>query len=103
MFTNTGIIQLGMTTPSRSMSDAFNQEFKETFPFYFSNKIMPPIRPWRLDAPCGTGKTFLISLILAMIRSQNGITLALVSSGIATTLLEGGQRVHLAHTLLFNM
>jgi len=43
-----------------------------------------------LDAPGGTGKFFLISLILATIRSQNKIALALVSSGIAETLLEGG-------------
>lgn len=34
-----------------------------------------------LDAPGGTGKTFLISLILATIRLQNGIALALASSG----------------------
>ncbi|XP_044597828.1 uncharacterized protein LOC123274310, partial [Cotesia glomerata] len=43
-----------------------------------------------LDAPGGTGKTFLISLILAKIRSNNGIALAVASSGIATTLLDGG-------------
>lgn len=39
-----------------------------------------------LDAPGGTGKTFLISLILAEIRSYNGIALAVASSGIATVL-----------------
>ncbi|XP_025193949.1 uncharacterized protein LOC112593660 [Melanaphis sacchari] len=37
-----------------------------------------------LDAPGGTGKTFLISLILAKIRSQQKIALAVASSGIAT-------------------
>jgi len=47
-----------------------------------------------LDALGGTGKTFLISLILATIRSKNSITLALVSSGIAATLLEGGRTAH---------
>lgn len=49
-----------------------------------------------LDAPGGTGKTFLLSLILATIRSQNGIALALASSGIAATLLEGGRTAHSA-------
>lgn len=39
-----------------------------------------------LDAPGGTGEMFSISLILATIRSQNGIALALVSSSIAATL-----------------
>lgn len=43
-----------------------------------------------LDAPGGTGKTFLISLILAKIRSQQKIALAIASSGIAVTLLDGG-------------
>lgn len=36
-----------------------------------------------LDAPGGTGKTFLLSLILAKIRSQQKIALAVASSGIA--------------------
>lgn len=36
-----------------------------------------------LDAPGGTGKTFLISLILASIRAQSQIALAVASSGIA--------------------
>ncbi|GBP43799.1 hypothetical protein EVAR_82229_1 [Eumeta japonica] len=44
-----------------------------------------------LDAPGGTGKTFVISLILATIRSRCDIALALASSGIAATLLDGGR------------
>ena len=49
-----------------------------------------------LDAPGGTGKTFLISLILAEIRSNNGIALAVALSGIAATLLDGGRTAHSA-------
>ncbi|XP_054091709.1 ATP-dependent DNA helicase PIF1-like [Zeugodacus cucurbitae] len=44
-----------------------------------------------LDVPGGTGKTFLLSLILAATRGQGGIALALASTGIAATLLEGGR------------
>ncbi|XP_046492949.1 uncharacterized protein [Neodiprion pinetum] len=47
-----------------------------------------------LDAPGGTGKTFLISLILAKIRSQQKIALAVASSGIAAILLDGGRTAH---------
>ncbi|CAB3260749.1 unnamed protein product [Arctia plantaginis] len=47
-----------------------------------------------LDSPGGTGKTFLISLILAKIRSQQKIALAVASSGIAATLLDGGRTAH---------
>ncbi|XP_025409936.1 uncharacterized protein LOC112683234 [Sipha flava] len=47
-----------------------------------------------LDAPEGTGKTFLINLLLAKIRTDRIIALAVASSGIAATLLEGGRTAH---------
>ena len=56
-----------------------------------------------LDAPGGTGQTFLIMLLLARIRSENDLALALASSGIAATLLEGGRTVHSALKLPLNM
>src|SRR5258705_7682153 len=56
-----------------------------------------------LDAPGGTGKTFLIRLILASIRSQNHIALAIASSGIAATLLPGGRTAHSALKLPLNI
>jgi hypothetical protein len=40
-----------------------------------------------LDAPGGTGKTFLISLFLAKVRQTGKIALAVAASGIAATLL----------------
>nr|KAF6353475.1 hypothetical protein mPipKuh1_010441 [Pipistrellus kuhlii] len=55
-----------------------------------------------LDEPRGTGKTFLIRLILAAIQSQNDIALALVLSRIAVTLLPGG-RTHSTLKLPLNM
>lgn len=47
-----------------------------------------------LDAPGGTGKTFLINLILAYVRQRGDIILACASSGIAATLLAGGRTAH---------
>ena len=47
-----------------------------------------------LDAPGGTGKTFLINLILAKLRSEGKIALATASSGIAAALLTGGRTLH---------
>ena len=47
-----------------------------------------------LDAPGGTGKTFLINLILAKLQSEGNIALATASSGIAATLLTGGRTLH---------
>lgn len=45
-----------------------------------------------LDAPGGTGKTFLISLKHSWLRSKNKIALVLAYSGIAATLLPNGFR-----------
>src|SRR5213076_2675312 len=41
-----------------------------------------------------TGKTFLINLMLAKVRSDRSISLATASSGIAATLLDGGTMAH---------
>lgn len=47
-----------------------------------------------IDAPGGTGKTFLINLLLAKIRSEKKITLAVASSGIAATLMTVDRTAH---------
>ena len=47
-----------------------------------------------LDAPGGTGKTYLLNLFLAKVRSQGDIALATASSGIAATLLMNGKTAH---------
>ncbi|XP_055527432.1 uncharacterized protein LOC129720043 [Wyeomyia smithii] len=49
-----------------------------------------------LDAP---GGTYVINLLLAKLRSQSSITLAVASSGIAATLLHGGRTAHSAFKL----
>ena len=47
-----------------------------------------------LDAPGGTGKTFLINLILAKLSAEGKIALTTASSRIAATLLTGGHTLH---------
>ncbi|UYV68948.1 hypothetical protein LAZ67_6001757 [Cordylochernes scorpioides] len=47
-----------------------------------------------LDAPGGTGKSFLINLLLTKVRSTGDIALSTASSGIAATLLHGGRTAH---------
>lgn len=44
-----------------------------------------------LDGPGGTGKTFVENFILATLRSDGKICLAVASSGIASILLHGGR------------
>ncbi|CAI9715625.1 ATP-dependent DNA helicase pif1 [Octopus vulgaris] len=52
-----------------------------------------------LNAPGGTGKTFVINLILAKLRAERRFVIACASSGIAATLLQGGRTAHGAFKL----
>ncbi|XP_008482471.2 uncharacterized protein LOC103519163 [Diaphorina citri] len=56
-----------------------------------------------LDAPGGTGKTFLINLLLASVRKDKKIAISVASSGIAATLLDGGKTAHSAFKLPLNL
>ncbi|XP_049300534.1 uncharacterized protein LOC125774300 [Anopheles funestus] len=47
-----------------------------------------------LDGPGGTGKSFVLEMILAYTRRHSKIALATASSGIAALLLSGGKTVH---------
>ncbi|XP_076057681.1 uncharacterized protein LOC143035066 [Oratosquilla oratoria] len=47
-----------------------------------------------LDAPGGTGKYFVLNIILDTVRSTRKIALAVASSGIAATVLHGGRTAH---------
>ena len=51
----------------------------------------------------GTGKTFLINLVLAKIRADDGIALSTASSGIAATLLDGGMTAHSCFKIPINI
>uniref|UniRef100_A0A1B6ERN4 ATP-dependent DNA helicase n=1 Tax=Cuerna arida TaxID=1464854 RepID=A0A1B6ERN4_9HEMI len=56
-----------------------------------------------LDAPGGTVKTFLMSLILATVRARSDIAVAVASSRIAATLLEVCRTAHSALKLPLNL
>ena len=47
-----------------------------------------------LEGCGGSGKTFVENTVLAKVRSTGKIALAVASSGIAATLLDGGQTAH---------
>ncbi|GFU97335.1 ATP-dependent DNA helicase [Trichonephila clavipes] len=125
---NKGLVQLGMTASNRPANNLFDRDFqRETH--YDSDELRTFVRTnlpqlileqriaydrimraiteqsgglFFIDAPGGTGKTFFLSLILATIRSQNNIALAIASSGIAATLLDGGRTTHSALKLPLN-
>ncbi|XP_042905360.1 ATP-dependent DNA helicase pif1-like [Parasteatoda tepidariorum] len=47
-----------------------------------------------LDGPAGTGKTFIYSTLLHLIRGKGHTVTPVASTGIATTLLKGGRTAH---------
>lgn len=123
------LCKLNMPTPNHPMHDVFNRELQRERE-YDLNALNEAVRVnvpklnaqqknvydtlikaiddgnggmFFLDAPGGTGKTFLISLLLASIRSRSDIALAVASSGIAATLLEGGRTAHSALKLPLNL
>ncbi|GFS64967.1 ATP-dependent DNA helicase [Trichonephila clavipes] len=75
---------------------------------YIYNKILQRVELGEgglffLDAPGGTGKTFLLNLLLAKIRKDRNVALAVASSGIAATLLSGGRTAHSVFKLPLNL
>jgi hypothetical protein len=121
--------QLGLPTPGRTLGDSLSREILREKSYnlnelkkYVStnepllvidqkaayNAILHLINKKQgglifLDAPGGTGKTFVINLLLAKIRQQSKIAIAVASSGIAATLLEGGRTAHSGLKLPFNL
>ncbi|XP_076065261.1 ATP-dependent DNA helicase Pif1-like [Oratosquilla oratoria] len=51
-------------------------------------------RGFFISAPGGTGKSFLLNILLDTVRSRGEIALAVASSGIAATVLHGGRTAH---------
>lgn len=122
--------EFGLPTPVRNQQmrkDAYNSIFRDEYDvtelenFVLSNapKLVPDQRRaftsvtesvgknlgkvFFLDAPGGTGKTWLINLLLAHVRSTGDIAIAVASSGIAATLLNGGRTAHSTFKLKLNV
>lgn len=78
----------------RDNESRLNPDQKNVYNLILSSVNSNDGKMFFLDAPGGTGKTFLINLLLAKVRSEGKIALAVASSGIAATLLEGGRTAH---------
>ena len=119
---NKTLIQLGLPAPIRNQQDVLHSDYireknynieqlkeyiankkpllntdqKNSYKFIMDNIVKQEGGIIFLDAPGGTGKTFLTNLILSEIRAKGEIALAIASSGIAATLMEGGRTAHSA-------
>ncbi|XP_044587129.1 uncharacterized protein LOC123266761 [Cotesia glomerata] len=80
-----------------------NKEQKQAYESILNSVVSDSGRLFFLDASGGTVKTFLINLLLAKIRSEKSIAIAVASSGIAATLIDGGKTAHSTFKLLLEM
>ncbi|XP_037931270.1 uncharacterized protein LOC119666067 [Teleopsis dalmanni] len=111
LISNQPLKLLGLYSPNRLATDLFNNDMQRELQYQqkliydrVSNAIAAKEGGFFfLYAPGGTGKTFLISVILAKVRMQGNIALALASSGIAATFLDGGRTAHWALKLPLNI
>ena len=74
--------------------DTLNDEQKNVFETIKSSIDANQGGFFFIDAPGGTGKTYLLNLLLSYVRKDNNIAIATASSGIASTLLKNGTTSH---------
>eukprot|EP00794_Sanderia_malayensis_P018495 gene18495-20346_t len=94
---------------ARKIWDQFRQTMSEEYLFVHRRNVSDPTADFNEQiynvALCNledrvimmggdTGKSFLVNTILKKIRSRGNIALATASSGIASTLLDGGRTLH---------
>ncbi|GFW18248.1 ATP-dependent DNA helicase [Trichonephila clavipes] len=122
VFTMVGKIldDFGIQSPRRDNRDNFNNEIARELDYDFISlqhqvaELVPQLLPEQnpvfhqvlrkidssngglffLDAPGGTRKTFLLNLLLMSVRKDKKIAVAVASSGIAATVLNGGHTVY---------
>ncbi len=72
----------------------FNEEQRQVYQRVMSSIEQDKGEIIALDAPGGTGKTFLISTLLAKVRSEREVGLGTATSGVAATLIMNGRTIH---------
>nr|XP_027102854.1 uncharacterized protein LOC113724113 [Coffea arabica]XP_027108986.1 uncharacterized protein LOC113728823 [Coffea arabica] len=76
------------------LSSKLNAGQKFAYSSIMKQVFSPKKQSFFIDGPGGTGKTFLYRSILATLRSQGYIAIAVALSGIAVSILSGGRIAH---------
>ena len=71
-----------------------NQEQRAVFDGVMESVNSESGKMFAIDAPGGSGKTFILDCLLSQARSLGKIALAMATTGIASTLLANGRTVH---------
>ncbi|XP_071921805.1 uncharacterized protein [Coffea arabica] len=76
------------------MSSRLNIEQRHAYDLILQSVFSPIGQNFFVDGPGGTGKTFLYRSLLATLRSQGHIAIAVATSGVAASILPGGRTAH---------
>ncbi|XP_071928011.1 uncharacterized protein [Coffea arabica] len=76
------------------IASKLNAEQKHAYDLILPSVFSSRGQSFFIDGPGGTGKTFLYRSLLATLRSQGYIAIAVATSGVAASLLPGGRTVH---------
>ena len=79
---------------AKTMLSCLNTEQKQFFDEIMSNLSSEKGGLFCVDAPGGTGKTYLLNCILSAVRSDSHIAIATALSAVASKLLAGGTTLH---------
>ncbi|XP_027082697.1 uncharacterized protein [Coffea arabica] len=76
------------------LSSKLNEAQKHAYDVILTEVYSSGSKSFFVDGPGGTGKTFLYRSLLATLRSQGYIAIAVASSGVAASILPGGRTAH---------
>nr|XP_027122232.1 uncharacterized protein LOC113739192 [Coffea arabica] len=85
---------LAVTPEDLLLPQMLNPEQKHAYDLILAACFSLEGQAFFVDGPGGTGKTFLYRSLLATLRSQNHIAIAVATSGIAASILPGGRTAH---------
>ena len=86
-----------------ALSDTLNEEQRAAYDEIMSVVDTKNGGLFFVDGPSGTGKTYLYKALLATIRSQNKIAVAIATSGVAASIMPGGRTVHSCFKIPLNI
>ncbi|XP_027178073.1 uncharacterized protein LOC113777236 [Coffea eugenioides] len=85
---------LAVTPKDLLLPQMLNSEQKHAYDLILAACFSLEGQAFFVDGPGGTGKTFLYRSLLATLRSQNHVAIAVTTSGIAASILPGGRTAH---------
>ncbi|WVZ69849.1 hypothetical protein U9M48_018572 [Paspalum notatum var. saurae] len=87
-------LKIGFDEEDLKIVDSLNAGQRMGFDEIMDHVVHARPRVFFVDGPGGTGKTYLYRALLAKVRSEGRIAIATATSGIAASIMHGGQTAH---------